>query len=749
MRRTDGAPKVSGALIFTEDMDVAGLAHVKLVLSYVACGNLVAVHTEAAAQAPGVLAIVTGADLGLTEDHPDQPMAAGRVFYAGQPVAAVLATSAAAASDAAALVQVEYEALPAALGVDEAVADGAARVLPEQTGEAGEASIHGAASSEETQAPEPVGNITAWIAARRGDVEAGRAAAAATVRRTYSMPRVHHAYLEPHVVGARLDRDGMVTIWSPTQGPSEIVPAVAKALGIPGRQVRVVPMPVGGGFGGKWMQLEPLVALLARHAGRPVRLQLTRNEEFLLGRPAPSSEITLELGATRQGDLTVLRADVDYDNGATSGWHGGITAELLVSSYRVPNFEVTGREVATNLAPVTAYRAPGAPQAYFALESAVDELARELGIDPMDLRLRSAARPGDPRGDGSPWPRIGLIECLQAARRHPVYTDPRAPGEGIGVAVGSWIGAYGPAAAACRMESDGTLLVHLGSIDISGSDTGFAALAAEVFGLPVDRVRIQHTDSTTSPEAPGAGGSATTYSVAPAVEKAVLEARRQVLDAAGTLLEAAADDLELVDGEVRVKGVPTRTVALPEVVEFAQRAGGPGPISAVGRVSVADPGPMFCVHVARVQVDEETGQVTVTRYAAIHDIGRALDRELVQDQIYGGVVQGLGRALSEELVYDDSGQLRTASFADYGLPTADTVPPIEIELVEVPSEHGALGSRGIGEPPIVPGLAAVANAIHDATGVRLTAAPFTPEAVLDAMARVRVMSAAQTGSDRG
>ena len=279
--------------------------------------------------------------------------------------------------------------------------------------------------------------------------------------------------------------------------------------------------------------------------GRPVRLQLTRNEEFLLGRPAPSSQVTLELGGTREGDLTLLQADVDYDNGAASGWHGGITAEMLVSTYRVPNFEVGGREVATNLAPVTAYRAPGAPQAYFALESALDELARELGLDPIELRLRSAARAGDPRGDGSPWPRIGLVECLEAARRHPAYTSPRAAGEGVGVAVGSWIGAYGPAAAACRMDGDGTLLLHLGSIDISGSDTGFAALAAEVFGISPDRVRIQHTDSTTSPEAPGAGGSATTYSVAPAVERAVLEARRQLLDAAGSLLEAAASDLEL------------------------------------------------------------------------------------------------------------------------------------------------------------------------------------------------------------
>src|SRR2546421_2351406 len=276
-------------------------------------------------------------------------------------------------------------------------------------------------------------------------------------------------------------------------------------------------MPVGGGFGGKWMQLEPLVAVLARHAGRPVRLQLTRNEEFLLGRPAPSSQVTLELGATQEGDLTLLQSEVDYDNGATSGWHGGITAEMLVSTYRVPNFEVGGREVATNLAPVTAYRAPGAPQAYFALESALDELARELGLDPIELRLRSAARAGDPRGDGSPWPRIGLVECLEAARRHPADTAPRAAGEGVGLAVGSWIGGYGPAAAACRLEPDGTLQLQLGSGGISGSDSGVAALAADGFGIAPEAIRGVKGDTGPAPAAPMAAGSATTYSVGPAV----------------------------------------------------------------------------------------------------------------------------------------------------------------------------------------------------------------------------------------
>jgi CO/xanthine dehydrogenase Mo-binding subunit len=271
--------------------------------------------------------------------------------------------------------------------------------------------------------------------------------------------------------------------------------------------------------------------------------------------------------------------------------------------------------------------------------------------------------------------------------------------------------------------------MHLGSIDISGSDTGFIMLAAETFGTSPSQVRILRTDSATSPESPMAAGTATTYSVGPAVARAVLEVRRQVLDLAGSHLEAAVDDLELSDGEVRVKGAPFRAVSVRELVGIAQQAGGPGPIHAVGRASVRGPAPMFCVHLARVRVDADTGAVQVTRYAAIHDVGHALNRDGVVGQIHGGVLQGLGRALGEEIVYDASGQLRTGSFADYSMPTVDMAPSIEVELLEVPSEHGQAGARGIGEPPVVPVVAALANAIRDATGVRLTSAPFSPEAL--------------------
>jgi len=729
MRRTEGASKVTGDLVFTEDLPMLGLAHASLVTSYLPSGNIRAVDAERALAMPGVIAVLTAGDLSLTEEGPDAPLARDRVFHVGQPVAAVVAETAQAAEDAAEAVEVTYDPLPSVTEWERAIGDDAPRVLPEAAGASDEASLHGAATASADDGPPQPGNVTSRLEMKRGDAAAAMAEAAIVVGGTYSMARVHHAFLEPHVVTAAPEPGGGVAVWSPTQGTGAARDTVAMSLGIAPDRVRIVPMPVGGGFGGKIVQLEPLVAHLARAVRRPVRLALSRNQEFLVGRPAPSSGITVELGATAEGDLTALRGEVTFDNGSGTGWHAGIACELLVSTYRVPNVLVTGREVATHKLPATSYRAPGAPQAYFALESCMDDLAHRLGMDPIELRLRNASREGDPRGDGSPWPRIGLTECLERARAHPVYTDARTPGEGVGVAVGSWPGGYGPAAAACRLERDGSLSVHLGSVDISGSDTGFINLAAETMGVAPERVRVIKGDAATAPASPMSAGSAITYSVGPAVVRAVVEARRQILDIAATHLEASAEDLEIEDGAVHVKGAPFRKVTLAEVARISGQ--GHGPVHAVGRAAPTAPAPMFTVHVARASVDPLTGDLRVGRYAAIHDIGHALNRPEVEAQIHGGVVQGLGRALGEEIVHDGEGQPRTATFADYVMPTADVIPDIAVELVEIPSEQGPLGARGIGEPPVVPVLAAVGNAIRDVTGRRLTSAPFHLETVAD------------------
>jgi CO/xanthine dehydrogenase Mo-binding subunit len=733
-RRLEGGEKVAGTTRFTADLEVPGLLHVQLVLSHLASARIRGVDTAAALAAPGVVAVVTGADLPELEmPGPDLPLATDRVYFAGQPVVAVVADSPAAALDAAALVEVDYEPLRPVVDPQAAMAEGSAIVLdePEESEESeGEAAIHGAATAAEGEPAKRPPNVTAVASFKRGDVGPAIAGADAVIRATYSLAAVHHAALEPHVSIARPEPDGTMTIWAPTQGPFYVRDEVAKVLGVPPHKVRVVPMPVGGGFGGKVTLLESLLALLARKLGRPVRLALSRQEEFLVARHAPAAHFDLELAAKNDGTLVALRARYHYDSGAASGWHAGITGSFLGGTYRIPNFELTGYEVATNKTPTDAYRAPGAPQAYFALESAMDELSLKLGIDPIELRLRNAVREGDLAADGSPWPRIALVECLEEARSHPLYTSRLRPGEGIGMAVGSWGGARTPAAAGCRVEPDGTVTVMIGTVDISGSSTGLAMIAAEAFGVSADKVRIELGDTGVAPFGPLAAGSQTTYSVGGAVQEAALEARRQLLEIATEQLEAAPEDLEIVDGRVVVKGVPDRFVEVTKLVALGTEFGGKyKPVHATGRSAVQSASPMFTVHIARVRVDAETGHFALTGYAAIQDVGRAINPPEVVGQIHGGAAQVLGRALGEQLVYDEEGQLKTATFLDYELPTADQLPDIDVRLIEVPSPVGPLGAKGVGEPPAIPGAAAVANALARASGKRIRSVPIDRSAL--------------------
>jgi CO/xanthine dehydrogenase Mo-binding subunit len=363
----------------------------------------------------------------------------------------------------------------------------------------------------------------------------------------------------------------------------------------------------------------------------------------------------------------------------------------------------------------------------------MDDLAARLGQDRIDLRLRNASREGDQRPDGATWPRIGLVECLEAARLHPLYTASVGSDEGVGVAVGGWGGGREPAAAGCRVEPDGTLNVQLGSVDISGTDTTFAMIAAETFGLPVERVRISHGDTGGAPYAGMAGGSKTVFTVGPAVQRAVAEARQQILDIAAEELEAAPEDLEIADGEVRVKGVPGRAAAVGHLAGLSMQFGGRyPPVAGQGKSAITEQSPMFTVHLARVAVDRETGEWRLVGYAAIQDVGKAINPAEIEGQVHGGALQGLARALGEEMRWDEDGQLRTASFLDYALPTIDQVPEVAVELLEIPSPIGPFGAKGVGEPPAVPGPAAITNAIHNACGVRITTLPVSWDQLVQA-----------------
>ncbi|TMD16942.1 MAG: xanthine dehydrogenase family protein molybdopterin-binding subunit [Chloroflexi bacterium] len=737
-RRQEGAEKVSGATRFTADLELPGLLHVHLVLAHAASARIRRIDTTAARAAADVVGVLTGADLpNLETAAPELPLARERVFYAGQPIAAVVAKTEAAAVDAAMLVEVDFDEASPVIDPIAAMRDESPAVLEENESASEEdASIHGASAAADQEPADRPRNVTGVAHLTRGDVDAALKQADVVVKGTYSIRGAHHSFMEPHVSVVRPEPDGGLTVWSPTQGPFVVRDDVAALAGLPPHKVRVVPMPVGGGFGGKVEFLEPLLALIALRLRRPVRLALARSHEFVYGRPAPAARFEIELGARRDGTLLALRVRFHYDNGATAGWHAGLTANFLGGTYRIPNFDLHGFEVATNKTPVDAYRAPGATQAYFALEVAMDELAASLDIDPIELRLRNVSREGDLAADGSEWPRIASVEVLEKAKELSVYSAPLGPDEAVGVALGAWGGARTPSSAGCRVDPDGTVSVTVGSPDISGTATGLALIAAEAFGVAPEMVRVEVADTATAPFGATSSGSQVTYSVGGAVYEAAREARRQLLEIATEELEAAPEDLDIVDGKVTVKGAPNRAVEITQLVKLSTDfMGRYKPIQASGRSAVQAASPMFTVHVARVRFDRETGAFQLIGYAAIQDVGRAINPPEVEGQIHGGAVQALGRALGEELVYDADGQLRTASFLDYELPAADQIPNIDVQLVEVPSPVGPLGAKGVGEPPAIPGTAALANAVSRAAGVRIREAPINRSQLVTADGR--------------
>jgi CO/xanthine dehydrogenase Mo-binding subunit len=745
LARQDGPPKVTGEARYAADLSLPGLLHVRLVLSPYAHARVAAIDARPARELPGVVPVVTAGDLArYVKAAPDSRarclLADGEVRYCGQPLAAVLAESEAVAEDALALVEVEYEALPAVLDADAALAPGALAVWPEGLpGVGAEAACHGVEAAGDADDPVAVPadelarspNVAAAERMERGDVEAGLAEAEVVIRGSYRTPIVHQGYLEPHASMAAPEPGGGLTIWSSTQGVFLPREETARVLGWPDSRVRLVPATIGGGFGGKGVLLEPLAGVLAVAIQRPVRIVLTRVDELLAATPAPRSRIDLTLGARRDGTLTALDARVVFDAGLFPGSPVTNAMIYVAGLYRIPNFRVRGYDVVTHTIPQGAYRAPGAVQGVFAIESAMDELARTLALDPIELRLKSCVVEGDLMPHGQRWARIGLRQCLERLREHPAWKDRAArPNEGVGVALGGLMVTLQSASALCRLESDGSITAVVGSVDISGSNMALLQITAEAFGLPIDRVAVSNADSTGAPHAPMSGGSKISLVVGAAIVEACQDARRQAFAIAADQLEAAPVDLELVDGRVRVRGAPDRSLGLDRVhaltaMMYAQYP----PVLGRGNVILKVRASAMAAHLARVRVDPDTHRPEVLEYVAVHDVGRAINPAMVEENVHGGVAQGIGWALYEQMLYDDDGRLVTASLLDYALPGSHQVPPIEAVIVEVPSQSGPYGLRGVGEPPVIPVAAAIANAVRAATGVRVTEIPITAEAL--------------------
>lgn len=739
VRRPDGRPRVTGSERYTDDLSLPGMLFAHLVLSQHPHALIRGVQKQEAERLPGVVTVLTSDDLpgfAQQEEPADRShffLAHRRVNYVGQPVAVVIAESAEAAELGSASVGVEYDPLRSVPNLTAGRLESAEPVRRYGPTVSREAVDHGAspvAKSDECRAK----NVNGSLHYRRGDVEQAFREAAVTVERTFHSNAVYQSYMEPRSVLATAEHNDCVTIYTPTQGQFMVRSALSRALDMPETDIRVEPVTVGGGFGAKMVLLEPLACLLALRFHRPVKLTLTRQQDFASTTPAPESLLTVGLAANLEGMLTALRADLWFDTGFFANSPYQLVAQMIGSYYRIPNLDIRSAEVLTNRTGTGAYRAPGLTPMMFALETLIDELATKFRQSPIEFRRRNVAHSGDQMAHGGTWPPFDLDSLLRLAEQSLLWKVERSAGEGVGLAIGGLRGGAESASANARLNSDGTLSVVVGSVDLTGTTTGLAQIAAEAFGVSLDRVRVTTAPSDSAPQFGLTGGSKVLYSVGNAVLAAASDARRQVLAIAADQLEVTLDDLVLTGGQVQVKGAPDRFMTLAQIYA-ATTADSSGFAPVFGRGNVANPekSPAMAVHVARVKVDSVTGDVRLTGYHAIHDIGRAINPAEVEAQIHGGVAQGVGWGMHEALVYDDHAQLLTGSYLDYAIPKATDLPEIRTHLVENPSPFGPFGAKGIGEAPVVAPAAAIANAISNATGIRLSELPIRSEHIWRAL----------------
>jgi CO/xanthine dehydrogenase Mo-binding subunit len=734
--RIDALEKVLGSGKFAADIHLPGLLHGKLRLSDHAHARVLAIDTSAAERLPGVKAVLTAwntPESRFGSDFQDQTLfARDKVLHRGHILAAVAAIDAETAEEAVRRIRVRYEPLPAVTNVLEAIKPDAP-ILHENLATypgVNPAHIHG--------------NICAQSAVVWGDVEEGFRQADRLFEHTFTTSTVHQSYLEPMASVAHFEPGRKLTLWTSTQGTYVVRSRVAAILGIPLHQVRVIVPHVGGGFGGKLQTvLEPYCALLAQHTGQPVKIILSREEEFFLGKPRSASVIHLKTGVARDGTLTARQARMYFDTGfACHPRSTEIAPSVIRGPYTIPHVRFEAFSVYTNKMGCGSFRGPGGIQAQFAGESQIDIICRELGIDPLEFRRRNGVRDGGTSGAGVRLRHVGMLAALDRAAQVGDWGKPgskaRQPGKrlGRGIACGEWrLGGGRGSGAWVKLNEDGTAHLIAGMSEIgSGSSTALVQIAAEVLGVKPRSVGLVCGDTETTPFDMLTAASRVTVSLGNAVQRAAADARDQLLQLAAERLEANPTDLECRDGRIFVKGSPDRGFGLGELARYAQTLG-PGPILGRGSFSSRVPQSLhtFGTQIVEVEVDEETGQVVLTRIVAAHDVGCAINPQGVEGQIQGGVTQAIGHTLMEEVKYAPNGDPQNAGFLDYKIPSILDLPLIEPVIVEEADEEGPFGARGIGEPPILALAPAIANAIDDAVGVRITSLPITAEKVQQAL----------------
>ncbi len=747
--RHDGVDKVTGRARYAADTAMPGLLYAKVLRSPHAHARIRGIDASRALALPGVHAVVTAADFPeASAEFVDQEegaavnygffsrniMAREKALYMGHAVAAVAAASQHLAEEAAELIDVAYEVLPTVLTAEDAMADGAPILHERLLTMASPAFRSGGYGDSDEQT-----NVANHFVFDDGDVEKGFAEADAIVEREFHTKAVHQGYIEPHSATAFWNRDGKLTVWCSTQQLFAVRDHLSAVLAVPISDVQVIPMEIGGGFGGKGMggmYLEPVVSLLSRKAGKPVKLAMSRKEVFEGSGPTSATHIKVKMGATEDGKLTAAAASLVYEAGAFPGSPVPSGCRTMLAPYVIPNAHIEGFDVLVNTQKSAAYRAPGSPAAAFAAESVVDEIADKLRIDPIEFRLLNAAKEGTRQPAGPVFRRIGNVEMLEAARDHAHYQTPiEGKYRGRGVASGAWFNGSGPASAVASVNPDGSVGLIEGSPDIGGSRAVMAIHVAEVLGIDVADVKPAVVDTDSVGYCSGAGGSGVTFKTGRACYEAAQDVKRQMIERAARIWDVDADDVEYDDENAVLQHKQDSELSIP-FADLAQRLNGTGgPIVGRATVNPGGVGNAFAMHIVDVEVDPDTGKVEILRYTALQDVGKAMHPSYVEGQMQGGAVQGIGWALNEEYYFDNDGRLLNSTFLDYRMPVSLDVPMIDTVLIEVANPGHPYGVRGVGEACIVPPMAAIANAISSAIGVRMTELPMSPAKVVEALSK--------------
>ena len=725
--RPDGADKVTGRAAYSADTTLPGLIWGKVLRSPHAHARIKSIDTSKAEALPGVKAVVTAKDL---VDFPldksvmlgiqdmrwmcRNVMAREKALFHGHPVAAVAATSEEIAAEACRLIVVDYEVLPHVIDIDDAMQPGAPI-------------LHDFIEFEGRPS-----NIAGKLEHKLGDVAAGFAGAEVIIERSFSTEPVHQGYIEPHACLVSVSGDGKAVIFSSSQGQFMVRAMTSLLTGIPQSDIRAIPAEIGGGFGGKTIiYLEPVATLLAKKSGRPVKMTMSREEVFRASGPTSGSKSTVKIGATRDGKIVAGQGTFYLQAGALPGSPIRGAAGCAFAPYDIPNVHSLGFDVVSNRSKVAAYRAPGAPIGAYAVECVMDELAEALKLDPLELRLKNAAKQGTKAAHGPVFPRIGFVETLEAARAHDHYKAPLGKLQGRGVASGFWFNAGGESSAQVNITEDGNVAVTTGHPDIGGSRASIANITAELLGIDYNRVSVQIGDTASIGYSNLTGGSRVLFASAMVVTQSTEKVITTLRERAAKIWKIDPEAVTWEDGEARPAGDNAGKFPGLSLADLAARASETGgPIGAGVQLNTTGAEGGFATHICDVEVDAELGIVRVLRYTSFQDVGRAIHPSYVEGQMQGGAAQGIGWALSEEYIYDRNGKVDNAGFLDYRMPVCSDLPMLDTVMIEIPNPKHPQGVRGVGEVPLVPPLAAVANAVANALGKRFYALPMSPPRVL-------------------